>query len=93
MSVFTAFKSRFLKIMAGFKKSVQTDKIGHIPMLLLLFQEKTTVEVRGVIAFTWIKRVLPTCGYLGGGKTMSFELERRLQMGVTVRGIPLLTPV
>jgi hypothetical protein len=93
MGVATAFKSHFLKIMAGFKKSVQTDRISHIPMLLLLFQGKTTVEVRGAIAFTWIKRVLPTCGYFGGGKTIRFELERRLPMGEAVRGMPLLTPV
>jgi len=51
------------------------------------------VEVRGAIAFTWIKRVRLTCGYFGGGKTMSFELERRLQMGEAVRGMPLLPTV
>jgi hypothetical protein len=42
VGVATAFKSRLLKIMAGFKKSIQTDKIGYIPMLLLLVQGETT---------------------------------------------------
>jgi hypothetical protein len=39
------------------------------------------------------QEVLPTCSYFGGGKTMSFELERRLQMGEAVRGMPLLPTV
>jgi hypothetical protein len=38
MGGLTALKTRLLKVMASFEKRIDTNKIGYIPMLLLLVE-------------------------------------------------------
>src|SRR5215217_4913171 len=56
-------------------KSIEADQIGHVPMLLLLSTEETTVEVLPATAFTWINKDFSVCGNFGGGKKVSHGTE------------------
>jgi hypothetical protein len=97
MGGFTAFEPRLFKIAVSFKKCVEADKVGYIPMFLLLSREETTVRVLGITAFTWINKALLACCYFGGGTTdcgkTIFELERRLQRVEAACARPLLSPI